>query len=60
MYIEGLQQEKILTTGEGETPQPQKPEFGKPIDLGPQAVDLDRVGQRTIELKSVNWGPPEV
>lgn len=64
MYLEGLRNEGILRDGE-EAPEseatapPQRPEFGKPQELGPQGVDLNRVSQRVVALRNVNWGPPE-
>lgn len=60
LYIEGMVQEGILTTSDETSPQPQgPPEIGKPIDMGPQNADLSRVGQRSVKLQTVNWGPPE-
>lgn len=63
MYVEGLRQEGIIKSAdevEDDQPTtPQRPEFGKPVEMGPQKVDMSRLGQRTVNLQSVNWGPPE-
>ncbi|HEV2172912.1 MAG TPA: hypothetical protein VGR71_05060 [Nitrospira sp.] len=60
MYLEGLRNEGILVSDEGpEVPPPPRSEAGKPMELGPQRVDLSRVNQRVVSLPGVNWGPPE-
>lgn len=60
MYLEGLHNEGVLVDDNHESPvqPPSQPEFGKPVELGAQKVDMKRVTQRTVSLPSVNWGPP--
>lgn len=61
MYLEGLRNEGILVSAGDEFSEgaPPKTEFGKPQEMGPHKVDLSKLGQRQVTLKSVSWEPPE-
>lgn len=63
MYLEGLRNEKLIVPADDfdgpPTASPPPKPGDKPQQLGPQAVDMSKVGKRTVHLTEVKWGPPE-